>query len=228
MTTITIAPVQSVAPRGAERTYPCTRVCAAISSRIYLPAFSVPALALVLMGIGWSSGWGGAGFAGSWSSLRVVVIGPLALGVIGLILVVERIWPTQERALFARGHRHDLLIAVVHATLVLPLVTALTLSLVEVVRRLAPWIRAGADPAAPSPKQPRLPRRQCPVVGDTRLPLGRCVTSVTPRRATLRVVEESEMASEASPLGQPSEAESTWSIQIGPPRAARRSARSEQ
>jgi hypothetical protein len=105
------------------------------------------------MGIGRSSGLSGAGFAGSWSSLRIV-IGPLALGVIGLILVVERIWPAQERALFARGHRRDLLIAVVHATLVLPLVTALTLSFVEVVRRLAPWIRAGADPAAPSPKQP--------------------------------------------------------------------------
>jgi sterol desaturase/sphingolipid hydroxylase (fatty acid hydroxylase superfamily) len=54
--------------------------------------------------------------------------------------VVERIWPAQQRPLIARGHSHDLLIAVVHATLVLPLVTALTLSFVEVVRRLAPWI----------------------------------------------------------------------------------------
>jgi sterol desaturase/sphingolipid hydroxylase (fatty acid hydroxylase superfamily) len=54
--------------------------------------------------------------------------------------VAERIWPAQQRPLFARGHRHDLLIAVVHATLVLPLVTSLTLSFVEVVRRLAPWI----------------------------------------------------------------------------------------
>jgi sterol desaturase/sphingolipid hydroxylase (fatty acid hydroxylase superfamily) len=97
-------------------------------------------LALALVGIGWSSGWGGAGFAGSLTSLRVVVIGPLALTVIGLIVVVERIWPAQPRPLIARGHRHDLLIAVIHATLVLPLVTALTLSFVEAVRRLAPGI----------------------------------------------------------------------------------------
>ena len=83
---------------------------------------------------------GGAAFAGSLTSLRIVVVGPLALVVIGLILVVERAWPAQPRPFLARGYRHDLLITVVHATLVLPLVTALTLSFAEVVRRLLPWI----------------------------------------------------------------------------------------
>jgi sterol desaturase/sphingolipid hydroxylase (fatty acid hydroxylase superfamily) len=140
MTTIAIAPAQCAAPRRAPRTNAATSVRGALSSRVYLPALSVPALALALVGIGWSSGWGGAEFAGSLTSLRVVVIGPLALSVIGVIVAVERIWPAQKRPLIARGHRHDLLIAVVHATLVLPLVTALTLSFVEVVRRLAPWI----------------------------------------------------------------------------------------
>ena len=140
MTTITIAPAQPATPRVAQRTNPGAGVGAAISSRVYLPALFVPTLALVLVGIGWSSGWGGAGFAGSLTSLRVVVIGPLALSVLGLIVVVERIWPAQQRPLIARGHRHDLLIAVVHATVVLPLVTALTLTFVEAVRRLAPEI----------------------------------------------------------------------------------------
>jgi sterol desaturase/sphingolipid hydroxylase (fatty acid hydroxylase superfamily) len=140
MTTITIAPSQPVVARGAQRSNRGTRVHGARTSEVYLPALSIPALALVLVGFGWSSGWGGAGFAGSLTSLRVVVIGPLALTVIGLIVVVERIWPAQPRPLIARGHRHDLLIAVIHATLVLPLVTALTLSFVEAVRRLAPGI----------------------------------------------------------------------------------------
>jgi hypothetical protein len=35
---------------------------------------------------------------------------------IGVILVVERIRPAQHRPFFARGYRHDLLIAVVHAS----------------------------------------------------------------------------------------------------------------
>jgi sterol desaturase/sphingolipid hydroxylase (fatty acid hydroxylase superfamily) len=141
MTVTLIAPGWSGTRRGCEPTRPWTRTArAGLASKIYLPAFSIPALAVVLVGIGWSSGWGGAAFAGSLTSLRIVVIGPLALGALGLILVAERIWPAQQRPLFARGHRHDLLIAVVHATLVLPLVTSLTLSFVEVVRRLAPWI----------------------------------------------------------------------------------------
>jgi hypothetical protein len=54
-----------VAPRAAERTRLAVRDArAAVSSRVYLPAFSIPVLAGVLVGIGWSSGWGGAAFAG--------------------------------------------------------------------------------------------------------------------------------------------------------------------
>jgi sterol desaturase/sphingolipid hydroxylase (fatty acid hydroxylase superfamily) len=113
---------------------------AEVSSRVYLPAFSIPAAAAVLIGIGWSSGWGGAAFAGSWTSLRWVVVGPLALAVLGVILIVERLWPAQRRSFFARGYRHDVLIASVHATIILPFVTALTLSFVAVIRHVAPWL----------------------------------------------------------------------------------------
>jgi sterol desaturase/sphingolipid hydroxylase (fatty acid hydroxylase superfamily) len=141
MTSFIIAPARSARARLADQIRARLRhSITALSSRIYVPAFSIPALAVALAAIGWSSGWGDAAFTGSLYSLRTVVIGPLALMVIGLILVVERLWPAQQRPFFARGYRHDLLIAVVHATLVLPLVTALTLSFVEIVRRVAPWI----------------------------------------------------------------------------------------
>ncbi len=141
MTTVLVTPAESVAPRRIGRAdRPTRRSRAALSTRVYLPAFSVPALAAVLVGIGLSSGWGGATFGGSLTSLRLAVIGPLAVTLIGVILVVERIWPAQQRPFFARGYRHDLLITAVHATLVLPLVTSLTLSFAEVVRRLLPWI----------------------------------------------------------------------------------------
>jgi sterol desaturase/sphingolipid hydroxylase (fatty acid hydroxylase superfamily) len=97
-------------------------------------------VAAVLVGIGWSSGWGGGAFVGSLTSLQVVTIGPLSLAFIGAILVVERVWPAQRRSLFARGYRHDLLFTIFNAALVVPLVTALTLSFDEVVRRLLPWM----------------------------------------------------------------------------------------
>jgi sterol desaturase/sphingolipid hydroxylase (fatty acid hydroxylase superfamily) len=98
------------------------------------------ALAAVLIVVGWFSHWGGERFAGSLTSLRVVLVGPLALGILGVILVVERIWPAQQRPLFARGYRHDLLLTMVNAALVAPLVTALTLAFVAAVRRGLPWL----------------------------------------------------------------------------------------
>src|ERR1700722_10443918 len=80
-----------------------------LSSCVYLPAVSIAALAAVLVGIGWSNRWGGADFAGAMTSLRVVVVGPLTLVIIGLFLVVERLLPPQHRPIFARGYRQDLI-----------------------------------------------------------------------------------------------------------------------
>ena len=108
--------------------------------RVYLPAFSIAGLALVLIALGWSEGWGGENFTGSVTLLRVVLVGPLALVILGCFMVVERIWPAQQRPLFARGHRHDLLLTVMNALVVAPLVTALTLAFVALVRRGLPWI----------------------------------------------------------------------------------------
>jgi sterol desaturase/sphingolipid hydroxylase (fatty acid hydroxylase superfamily) len=116
---------------------------------VYLPAFSIAGLAIVLIALGWSGGWGGKNFTGSVTLLRVVLVGPLALAILGCFMVVERIWPAQRRPLFARGHRHDLLLTVMNALIVAPLVTALTLSFVALVQRGLPWIvlpRIGALP----------------------------------------------------------------------------------
>ena len=108
--------------------------------RVYLPAFSIAGLAIVLIALGWSEGWGGENFTGSVTLLRVVLVGPLALVILGCFMVVERIWPAQRRPLFARGHRHDLLLTVMNALVVAPLVTALTLAFVALVQRGLPWI----------------------------------------------------------------------------------------
>lgn len=141
MTSVLVGTARSRAPlatdRGERR---ASRAWGALSSRVYLPACSIAALAALLVGIGWSDHWGGAAFAGSLASLRIVIVGPATLAFVGLILVVERVWPAQQRPLVARGHRQDVLFTVMNATLVAPLVTALTLSFSEVVRRSVPWI----------------------------------------------------------------------------------------
>ncbi len=76
---------------------------------------------------------------GSVSQLWFVVVGPVSLALLGLILVVERVHPAQQRALVARGHRQDLLYTILNAGLVVPLTTALTLSFAAEVRRAVPW-----------------------------------------------------------------------------------------
>jgi sterol desaturase/sphingolipid hydroxylase (fatty acid hydroxylase superfamily) len=111
-----------------------------VASAVYLPALLVPAAGVLLIGLGWATGWGGVDFAASLRSLRFVTIGPPAAGLIVVFLVLERVRPAQVRPLVARGHRHDVLFTVLNVIVVLPFVTALTLSLSDVVQRAAPWV----------------------------------------------------------------------------------------
>ena len=125
------------APPSARR---AGRPLAAVRSRVYLPAFSIVAVAAALVAIGWAERWGGAGFSPSMANLRLVLIGPLTLAVIGVILVVERVRPAQRRTLIARGHRQDVLFTVFNTTVTVPLITALSLSFSEVARHSLPWL----------------------------------------------------------------------------------------
>ena len=110
------------------------------ATRIYLPALAIVAVAVTLIAAGWSSDWGGASFTASMADQRVVVVGPLTLAILAVILVVERLRPAQIRPLVARGHRQDALYTVLNATLVVPLVVALSLSLSAVAQRHLGWI----------------------------------------------------------------------------------------
>jgi sterol desaturase/sphingolipid hydroxylase (fatty acid hydroxylase superfamily) len=96
--------------------------------------------AAVLIGFGWATNWGGTSYAGSVSALRVIVLGPLTLAIIGPILILERVRPAQRRPLVARGHRQDVLYTLLNVALVAPLVTALTLSFAELFNRALPWL----------------------------------------------------------------------------------------
>lgn len=125
-------PVPAGAGRGPARRR--------LTSRVYLPACLIAALAAALVGVGWATGFGGADFARYMTNVRVVVVGPVSLLVIAVFLVAERVRPAQRRPLIARGHRHDLLFAVFTSLFVFPVVTALALSFSEVLTRTLPWI----------------------------------------------------------------------------------------
>ena len=141
MSSVVVAPARSRAPRTEERRDRAVRRArSALSSRVYLPAFSIVAVTVILLAVGWATGWGGAHFAAFASSQLVIVAGPLTLAIIGVFLVIERLWPAQPRPLVARGNRQDLLYTVLNATVLVPLVAGLSLAFGTVVRSAAPWI----------------------------------------------------------------------------------------
>ena len=113
-----------------------------VRSFVYVPALSVVAIAVVLVGIGVASRWDRQSFASAMTSLRVVLVGPATLGLLAVFLVVERIRPAQRRPIFALGYRQDLLYTILNATIVAPLVVALSLSFSQTTRTYAPWIVA--------------------------------------------------------------------------------------
>jgi sterol desaturase/sphingolipid hydroxylase (fatty acid hydroxylase superfamily) len=133
-------PTMAAAKPGTSIRAAGERVWQRVSSLVYLPALLIPAVALLLVGVGWATNWGGVDFGGSLTSLRAVTVGPLAFALIAVFLVAERVRPAQLRPLVARGHRHDVLYTFLNVVVVLPLVTALTLSLDDVVRRAMPWV----------------------------------------------------------------------------------------
>jgi len=96
-------------------------------------------LAAVLVAAGWWREFGGQDVAASTTSVRLIVIGPASMAILGGLLVLERVRPAQQRSLFARGHRHDVLFTILNVTLVVPMVAALAISFSEIVRTV-PWI----------------------------------------------------------------------------------------
>jgi sterol desaturase/sphingolipid hydroxylase (fatty acid hydroxylase superfamily) len=140
MTSVVISPNDSTVTRGSVPRDTAIVKRRALSTRIYLPALSIVAVAVALIAIGVASHWGGTSFAASITDQRVVVVGPATIAILCVFLVVERLRPAQRRKFFARGYRQDVLYTVLNATLVVPLVVALGLSFAEVARKSLPWV----------------------------------------------------------------------------------------
>ncbi len=141
MTTVINSPngIQSVVSSPpARETANVTR--RSLSSRIYWPALSIVAIAVVLIAIGLVSHWGGTSFAASITNQKVIVVGPVTIAILCLFLVIERLRPAQRRGFFARGYRQDLLYTILNATLVVPLVVALSLSFAHLASTSLPWV----------------------------------------------------------------------------------------
>ena len=68
------------------------------------------------------------------------MLGPVVLGFVAVVVVLERVRPAVRRPLLARGHLQDLAYLALYATLVVPLIIVVDFGFSQVVARIAPWL----------------------------------------------------------------------------------------
>jgi sterol desaturase/sphingolipid hydroxylase (fatty acid hydroxylase superfamily) len=118
------------------------------AGRLYLPTVAIAALAGWLSWRGWTQ-LGPDGAGRSIAAGRYQLAGPVVLGFVALVFVIEQVRPAQRRPLLARGHVLDTAYLLFYATLVVPLIVLLGTGAAALLARLAPWLvlpRADAVP----------------------------------------------------------------------------------
>jgi sterol desaturase/sphingolipid hydroxylase (fatty acid hydroxylase superfamily) len=116
--------------------------------RLYLPTIVIAGLAAWLSWRGWTA-MGQTGFAQSVDAGRFQLAGPVVLGFVLAVCVLEQIRPAQRRRLFARGHLLDFCYVVFYAMLVVPLIVLLGGGFSDLLARLAPWLVLPRVPGVP-------------------------------------------------------------------------------
>jgi sterol desaturase/sphingolipid hydroxylase (fatty acid hydroxylase superfamily) len=116
---------------------------------LYLPTIVITGLAAWLSWRGWEA-LGQAGLARSVNAGRFELAGPVVLGFVAAVCVIEQIRPAQRRPALARGHRLDVCYAVFYALLVVPLIVLLGTGFSGLLARLAPWLVLPRMPGVPA------------------------------------------------------------------------------
>jgi sterol desaturase/sphingolipid hydroxylase (fatty acid hydroxylase superfamily) len=119
------------------------------SRGLYLPTIAITALAAWLSWRGWQA-LGHGGLARSVNAGRFQLAGPVVLGFVLAVCILEQICPAQRRPVFARGHLLDFCYAVFYALLVIPLIVLLGAGFSDLLARNAPWLVLPQMPKLPS------------------------------------------------------------------------------
>jgi sterol desaturase/sphingolipid hydroxylase (fatty acid hydroxylase superfamily) len=88
-------------------------------------------------------GWdalGNTGVVQSVNASRFQLAGPVVLGFVLAVCVIERIRPAEPRPLLARGHLLDMCYLLFYALLVVPLIVLLGTGFAGLLARLEPWL----------------------------------------------------------------------------------------
>jgi sterol desaturase/sphingolipid hydroxylase (fatty acid hydroxylase superfamily) len=115
---------------------------------LYLPTAAIAAVT------GWLAwyGWSVLGTRTSWVAIRngdLRFAGPVVLGFVTIVFVLEQLWPAERRPVLARGHVMDLGYLVAYALVAIPVVTLLGTGVSTVLARHASWLVLPRAPGVP-------------------------------------------------------------------------------
>ena len=96
--------------------------------RLAVPSLALGATALCLVWIGLSTLYRSGGIGSGLAAGRSELLAPAVLLLVGAVLVCERRWPAEPRAVTARGHLQDGLYFALHVAAVVPLMTLLSVA----------------------------------------------------------------------------------------------------
>jgi sterol desaturase/sphingolipid hydroxylase (fatty acid hydroxylase superfamily) len=115
---------------------------------LYLPTVLIAGLAAWL---GWR-GWGELsefGLARSINADRLQLAGPVVLGFVLVVVLIEQVHPAERRPLLARGHVVDMCYLLVYALAVVPLIVLIGAGFSGELARHATWLVIPRIPAVP-------------------------------------------------------------------------------
>jgi sterol desaturase/sphingolipid hydroxylase (fatty acid hydroxylase superfamily) len=122
---------------------------ARVSRRIYLPTLVIAVVGAWLSWRGWIL-LSHYGIASSIGAGRYELAGPVVLGFVFVVTVIEQLWPAQRRPLLARGHLLDVCYLLFYALLVIPLIVLLGAGFSTLLAKLEPWLVLPRLSAVPS------------------------------------------------------------------------------
>jgi len=108
--------------------------------RLSPASFAVAGVTALTVWVAVTSLLGQGRLAAVLSAGRAELAAPLLVALVVAAGICERIWPAERRPLLARGHVQDVCYLALHAIVVIPLMTLLSVGAATLIGSHAPWI----------------------------------------------------------------------------------------
>jgi sterol desaturase/sphingolipid hydroxylase (fatty acid hydroxylase superfamily) len=112
--------------------------------RLCLSSFAVGAVTIVIVWVAVTSLLRQGRLESVLSAGRAELAAPLLVALVVATGICERIWPAERRPVLARGHVQDACFLALHAIVVIPLMTLLSVGAATLISSHAPWIELRA------------------------------------------------------------------------------------